>query len=801
MGARPPGRDREPSRGCSAARGTRGSRARDLRGTGTGSGQPAPRDARRDGAECTADGAADPFARNATFVPLRRLERRPPVGRIQRGVSCTHSRGSRVLQIIAPFAAVLLALSAAPWVAHAASPAPTPATPAGMTMDARVLVQGHARTGSWMAIRVDLANDGPAFTGELRLLGGTQGRTRFAVPVDLPTTSRKAYVLHAQSPAFGAPSRSPSWPTRRSCRSEPRPLRSTTPASSSSGSSPNGRGHSSPHSAASATRRGPSRRSSARPSADLPDRPEAWSALDRLVWQDVDAGQLSAEQPAAHARPGWRAADGSRSWAASGGLGLLAGFPDELLPYRPVRDHRRRARDDPRPARRDSLPRGAEVLPALAGRARRGHPRPRHQGDRTIGADRPFGSGAVTLVGIDPPRRGSPRAPRRMSCGPRSCPPADLPRAAHRRRRRDRRLAPRHAPGARPPADRGPPAPHPGLHPPHRPGELPGPPAPRPARVGMGDDAAAGRRVHRRGLRDRGCAPRHGRDRQPDRLRPGRARHRRGAGPGLPRRLLADPRLVRHQPPRRSAALRAVHRRRASARVAGRDWTLSRAIPPACASSTSATGRQGRARRGARQRAPHGGTLRLADAGSSGRSATPPTADPRQAAVVLGTGVRRARRPRPRGTPTSTCASLPTCSDGPSPSGSSASRCCARTAATGRSSSATRSGASSSTHSPTTHSSVNGTLPADGPVLLAWGAPGLFPVEVAGPDPRVTTGETLYYLPLRPHGNREGHLHAGPDAASLVEATAQFFNKDPYSLSSATAPRRSPTARSRSPDA
>ena len=71
-------------------------------------------------------------------------------------------------------------------------------------MEARALVQGHARTGSWMAIRVDLANDGPAFIGELRLVGGTQGRTRFAVPVDLPTTSRKAYTLHAQAPAFGS---------------------------------------------------------------------------------------------------------------------------------------------------------------------------------------------------------------------------------------------------------------------------------------------------------------------------------------------------------------------------------------------------------------------------------------------------------------------------------------------------------------------------------------------------------------------------------------------------------------------
>jgi hypothetical protein len=75
----------------------------------------------------------------------------------------------------------------------------------------------------------------------------------------------------------------------------------------------------------------------------------------------------------------------------------------------------------------------------------------------------------------------------------------------------------------------------------------------------------------------------------------------------------------------------------------------------------------------------------------------------------------------------------------------------------------------------------NGTLPADGPVLLAWGRPGLFAVTVAGQEPR-TAGETLYYLPL-------GLVATGPVAftpdlmrSSLVETNAQFFNKDPFNL-------------------
>ena len=68
-------------------------------------------------------------------------------------------------------------------------------------MEARALVQGHARTGSWMAIRVDLENDGPAFTGELRLVGGTQGRTRFALPGGPPHDV--AQGVHPPRPAPG----------------------------------------------------------------------------------------------------------------------------------------------------------------------------------------------------------------------------------------------------------------------------------------------------------------------------------------------------------------------------------------------------------------------------------------------------------------------------------------------------------------------------------------------------------------------------------------------------------------------
>lgn len=299
-----------------------------------------------------------------------------------------------------PFAAVLVVLAAAPWVARAASPSPTPATPAGMTMEARALVQGHARTGSWMAIRVDLANDGPAFVGELRLVGGTQGRTRFALPVDLPTTSRKAYTLHAQAPAFGS-----SLEVALVADEKVVTRRAVAFALHDPGQLVIGVVAERPGPLVAALGRlrdpaGPQPAVVQLTVADLPERPEAWSSLDRLVWQDVDAGRLSAEQLAALRT--WLAGGGRLTIVGgSGGLGLLASFPDELLPFRPTVT----LDVDPEAIRGlvgGTLPRGAEALPALAGSSAVGARALASSGDRAIAGDRPFGSGAVTLAGFDP---------------------------------------------------------------------------------------------------------------------------------------------------------------------------------------------------------------------------------------------------------------------------------------------------------------------------------------------------------------------------------------------------------------
>ena len=99
-------------------------------------------------------------------------------------------------------AALLGTIVASPAAARTVFPA-TVTPPAGLTMAATVLLQGHARIGAWMAIDVRLKNDGPPISGELRLTGGTQGRTRFGTQVEAPTQSDQTHRLYVQPPGFG----------------------------------------------------------------------------------------------------------------------------------------------------------------------------------------------------------------------------------------------------------------------------------------------------------------------------------------------------------------------------------------------------------------------------------------------------------------------------------------------------------------------------------------------------------------------------------------------------------------------
>lgn len=265
-------------------------------------------------------------------------------------------------------------------------------------LEARVLLQGHTRVGSWMAIEAQLTNNGPAVRGELRIAGGPQGRTRFSVAVDLPTDSRKTYVLHAQPPAVGrfvkvelvSGSSTVATADVAFLVHDTTQLIVGVVAEKPQGivgeldldPGPNG----------------------AAPVIislgveDLPERLEGWATLDRLIWQDVDSSTLTDAQLAA--LRGW-IAGGGRLIIAGGttGIGALSGFPDDLLPYRPS------ATIDVAAASIAGLvgplPVDATDLPAAAGELGRGRALA-SSGDRVIAGELEYGSGSVTILGFDP---------------------------------------------------------------------------------------------------------------------------------------------------------------------------------------------------------------------------------------------------------------------------------------------------------------------------------------------------------------------------------------------------------------
>ncbi len=205
----------------------------------------------------------------------------------------------------------------------------------GPTMEARVLLGGHARTGSWMAIEVRLTNDGPSVVGELRLAGGTQSQTRYGTPVDLPTGSDKIYLLYAQPPGFGRDVTVQLVEGNEEIASVKAPYAIRDAAQlvvAIVAERPQG--------IIAGLNLLPNQQQQAPVTlaltpSELPSRVEAWGAFDRLIWQDVDSNRLEPAQ--LDAMRGWLAG-GGRLVIAGGtaGAATLSAFPDALLPYRPV---------------------------------------------------------------------------------------------------------------------------------------------------------------------------------------------------------------------------------------------------------------------------------------------------------------------------------------------------------------------------------------------------------------------------------------------------------------------------------
>ncbi|MER3418277.1 MAG: hypothetical protein C4343_04035 [Chloroflexota bacterium] len=306
-----------------------------------------------------------------------------------------------LLLAVASVAVASVTLAAGPSPGDGPSPSasvgPSPATPEGLTIQARALLAGHARAGGWIAVAVDLANTGPPISGELRAASGPNARASFARVVELPTGSQKREILYVQSPSYGERlqltlvrgtetlARAPLEVTVHDAgqlvvgvvaerRSLVAALRGLVPG---------------PAGAPAVVALAPS---------DLPERVEAWSAIDLLLWQDVDTSTLTADQLAA-----------LRTWVAgggrlvllggTGGLGAVARFPDDILPFRPSATV-----DVATDALRNllgSTPNRAATVPALAGPSLRGRALAR-VGDQVVVGEASYGAGTVTLVGFDP---------------------------------------------------------------------------------------------------------------------------------------------------------------------------------------------------------------------------------------------------------------------------------------------------------------------------------------------------------------------------------------------------------------
>jgi hypothetical protein len=300
----------------------------------------------------------------------------------------------RIARLVVALTAVsLLVLAALGPAASGALAADPP------TMTARVLLQGHARVGSWMAIEVRLVNNGPSISGELRLQGGSLGSTRYAVAVQLDSPSDKTWILHAQPPSsFG-----PQLEVVLASGGQVLLRQKVAVTVHESGQLVVGVvAENAPRIVGSLSLPAVQNQQPAvvvpLTVADLPTRIEAWAALDRLVWQDVDAASLSTDQLTA--MRGWLAVGGRLViLGGTGGIGALTGFPDDILPYRPT------STIDAAPGSLISLlgtpPKDAGDVPAMAGDLSRGRVLAT-SADRVIAAQTVYGSGSVTILGIDP---------------------------------------------------------------------------------------------------------------------------------------------------------------------------------------------------------------------------------------------------------------------------------------------------------------------------------------------------------------------------------------------------------------
>lgn len=298
--------------------------------------------------------------------------------------------------------ASFIVLAAMSPVAHQAATlrAASPEAPASseVVMTAEPMLDGNVRPGTWSAVRVSLQNDGPALDGELRITGAEQGRSSYGISVQLASGARQDHILYGQPGFFGARFLVTLVSDGSVVASQEAAVVTSQAGSASVfviAERPEALIRDIRGAVTSANQPAPVLAAIA--PEDLPPRVEAWAAIDRLVWQDVDSTRLGTEQ-----------LDALRTWVALGGQLVIVGgstgattmgaFPAELLPYRPAQTVDVAQSD--LEGFLGTLPAGATPLPAVAGVLERGTPLGR-SGDDVIAARTAYGQGSVSLIGVD----------------------------------------------------------------------------------------------------------------------------------------------------------------------------------------------------------------------------------------------------------------------------------------------------------------------------------------------------------------------------------------------------------------
>jgi hypothetical protein len=289
-------------------------------------------------------------------------------------------------------------LGADPTPGPASSPDPSTTIDHRIHLTVEPLLGGLARADRWVTIRVHAENDGPAVDGELRISSLEKQAGRYATAVELPTGARQEHLLSMRLPLFGRMrvelvSRGA---IRARVDTQVRPIDDRALGVGIIAEHPERLG---------AAVRGAldARGSQAIELAslgptDLPSAPQAWHAMDLLVWQDVPAATLDADQVAALAT--W-VADGGSLLLLGGSMGPpgLDGLDEALLPYLPTE-----VVEVPSAVLDDlvgGIPVETGTVTALAG-PHGGGVTLAQVGDEAIAATRVVGRGRVTLIGIDP---------------------------------------------------------------------------------------------------------------------------------------------------------------------------------------------------------------------------------------------------------------------------------------------------------------------------------------------------------------------------------------------------------------